>query len=29
MSGGPLGALFSLEIEGGLEEDRQRRGLGQ
>ena len=28
-SGGPLGALFSLEVEAGLEEDRQRRGLGQ
>ena len=23
-SGGPLGALFSLEVEAGLKEDRQR-----
>ena len=28
-SGGPLGALFSLEVEAGLEEDRHRRGLWQ
>ena len=28
-SGGPLGALFSLEVEVGLEKDGQRRGLGQ
>ena len=27
-SGGPFGALFSLEVEAGLKEDRQRRGLG-
>ena len=28
-SGGPLGALFSLEVEAVLKEDRQRGGLGQ
>ena len=28
-SGGPLGALFSLEVKSGLTEERQRRGLGQ
>ena len=28
-SGGPLGALFSLEVASGLMEDMQRRGLGQ
>ena len=28
-SGGPLGALFSLEVAAGLKEYRPRRGLGQ